>query len=301
MRQAIKYIYITLSLMYNCWYTNELGESYTMTKKENSTAFKPQSIIEAKMTMPKAGYDIIDIVLAKMNTMEDDESNLIYEIKVADYANLLGLKHGKNAYRKMAQACETMQGKGFEIYRDANGRKKRFYVWFPMIDYDEDRQSVVLELHRDTKKMLLDAKQNNESLTYYGLRYVLPMKSQYSKRIYYMCKEWTSTGKRFDTIDDFRAKLEIPKSYKYGMIKKSILDKSVEEINNTSDIEISYSETFEKGRGGAKVVGLTWTVKEKNKDHKSDKKKVVKTNNSFNAFEKTDYNMEEIEKMVLNT
>ena len=265
-------------------------------KKGDSSAFRPQSLVEAKMTMAKCGYDIIDIVLSKINTVEDIEHNLFYEIKVSDYADLLGLKHSKNAYRKMARACESMQGKGFELYRDRVGKKKKFYVWFPSIDYDEERQSVILELHKDTKAMLVDAKRNKESITYYTLRYVLPMKSQYSKRIYYMCKEWTSTGKRFDLIDDLRLKLDIPKSYRYGMIKKSVFDKAVEEINELSDLTISYTETYEKGRGGAKVVGITWTIKEKKT---VSKKNTISKKNKFNKFEQNDYDFAEIEKLAL--
>lgn len=273
--------------------------------KGDKNAFRPMSIVEAKMTMIKAGYDIIDIVLSKINAVEDEEDNLFYEIKVSDYAELLGLKHSKNAYRKMAQACESMQGKGFELYRDRSGGKKKFYVWFPSIDYDDERQSVILELHKDTKAMLVEAKRKREPITYYGLRYVLPMKSQYSKRIYYMCKEFTKSGKRYDALDDLRIKLDIPASYRYGMIKKNVFEKAVEEINSLSDITVSFNEAIEKGRGGSKVVGITWNIKIKN-TMKAEKTAISKSlnvekkrcKNKFNDFEQNDYDFAAIEQLT---
>lgn len=263
-----------------------------MTKRKE-TAFRPQNLVEAKMSLDnKAGYDLIDIVLCIINEEpETDYTNLSYEIKVADYAKLMGLKHKKNAYRKMEQACEVMQDKGFDLYQSKNTKKHKHYTWFPMIDYDEERQSIILEVHRDTKAMLISAKINKEPITYYGLRYVLPMKSQYSKRIYYMCKEWLNSDDktRFDNVEDLKQKLDVPQSYRYGMFKKSVLDKAVAEINELSDIKIAYSEVFEKGRGGLKVSGIIWNIckkgESKNQQIKQAKKSFQQNrNNSKNKF-----------------
>lgn len=282
--------------------------------KRKETAFRPQNLVEAKMSLDKAGYDLIDIVLGIINEEpETDYSNLRYEIRVADYANLMGLKHTKNVYRKMAQACEVMEDKGFDLYQSKDAKKHKHYTWFPMIDYDEERQSIILEVHRDTKAMLVSAKINKEPITYYGLRYVLPMKSQYAKRIYYMCKEWVNSEnqRRFDTVEDLRQKLDVPQSYRYGMFKKSVLDKAVAEINELSDIEVTYSETYEKGRGGTKVVGLVWDINKKAIAESSQNRRTEQakesfaenrkqSKNRFNNFEQQRYDIAELEQQLLS-
>lgn len=61
----------------------------------------------------------------------------------------------------------------------------------------------------------------------------------------------------------FRDKLQVPKSYKYNMFKQRVLDMSLKEINDSTDIYVTYSEIKQPVRGGQKVVGLTFQIKEK--------------------------------------
>lgn len=89
------------------------------------------------------------------------------------------------------------------------------------------------------------------------------MGSMYSKRLYIMFREWLKTGIRYDKVDMLRDKLQVPKSYIYGMFKQRILDTALKEINETTDIYVSYTEEKLPVRGGMKVTGLTFEIKKK--------------------------------------
>ena len=94
------------------------------------------------------------------------------------------------------------------------------------------------------------------------------MRSQYSKRIYLMCREYISTGERFcDTNWNlFLEKLGIDNTYSYAKIKERILDKAKEEINTLSDITIDYLIEEKQVKGGKKPLKITFTLQKKDID-----------------------------------
>lgn len=251
-------------------------------KKETRMAYKPKSILDAKMSLQSSECDIVGIVLHNINNEfdkhidENGNANFVhnekyadkyhYTIMVSDYLDYVNpeIKNSKAVYKKMEKACNSLEGKGFDLWDSDND--KTHYTWFPTIKYHKESRSIRLKIDDDTKKLLIDAKTNNESITYFNLSYFMPLKSQYSKRIYIMLSSYSTTGVRYDVVDELRERLKVPKSYNYTMFKTRALEKAVEDINIYTDLNVSFEEEKRNTKGGEEVYRIKWQIHKKKKD-----------------------------------
>ena len=80
-----------------------------------------------------------------------------------------------------------------------------------------------------------------------------------------MLKEFEKTGWRKDLVVDLRQKLCVPDSYNYGRFKKNVLQDSVAEINEKTDLIVSFDEHKKKkgGKGRSPIERIDWTIKHK--------------------------------------
>lgn len=234
--------------------------------REKYELFRPRTFVEASFALTKSENDIIDIIMSMIGVEEDKDENLEYTINVKDYIQLFGLEHGRNAYPKIKASCRSLHKKYFSIYSSDDG-KWTDYSWIQTATYIENHGMVIIKLAEDFKRMMVDTKKKGGSSIFYSLRFALPMEYQYSKRIYYMCLEWINTTHiRFDNMEDLKRKLMIPKSYNNSMIQSRILDVAVKEVNEKSDIIISYTTVLDKGRGGTYIKGISWNCRRKTRD-----------------------------------
>lgn len=231
-------------------------------KNKNSpskNAFKPRSLVEAKCRLKASENDIFDMLLSYINKDDDIADNLTYTLVIEDFKNKLGLKYAKNAYKKIRDGVGQLKGKTIDIWSD-DGARFESYVLFQTIKWNDGNGRITVKLGEDIKRMLVNQKQ---SITYYEIRYTLPMNSRYSKRLYVMFKEWSlSPNKtRYDKVDDLREKLQVPPSYGYNKFKERVLEESIREINQSTDIFVTYKEKKISVRGGYKVDKLEFKIK----------------------------------------
>lgn len=227
--------------------------------KPSKNAFKPRSLVEARCGLKASENDIFDMLLSYVNRDDDIANNLTYTLVIDDFKDMFGLEYEKNAYKKIRDGVAQLKGKTIDIWSD-NGASFESYVLFQTIIWHDGSGKITVKLGEDIKKLLVYQKQ---SITYYEIRYTLPMKSRYSKRLYVMFKEWSLTPQktRYDRVDDLREKLQVPVSYGYNKFKIRVIEESIQEINETTDIFVNYEERKKTVRGGSKVVGLEFKIK----------------------------------------
>lgn len=243
------------------------------TIRKNISVYRPRTFVEAVYELSKSENDIIDIILSQVGVEEDVDSNLEYQITVKDYVGYFGLDHEKNVYRKIKNAVSTIHTKTFSIYGD---KYKISYSWVQTALYLDNEGLVLVKLGEDFKKMLVDIKRNGGAAIFYSMKYSLPLKSQYSKRIYYMCLEWAKTSNvRMDNLEDLRKKLKVPESYNNGMFKKKVLDVAVSEINEITDLIINYSLIMESCRGGQCIKRIDWSIRKKTEEELAALRKIT--------------------------
>ncbi len=222
----------------------------------DNIAVRSQLIVEAKYKLKGKENDIVDMLLTEI----EPDNKLEYELNIKKYKNFYGYKDDKIVYRDLKDAVKTIECK--RIRCDEINSKKS-YAWFPKIEYRDNEGKIILELHKDIKKAMVDYKNK----IYYHIKYSLPLQGEYSKRFYYYAKSFTKSNWRMDRIEDLREKLEIGEKYPlYADFKRFVLIPSQKQINNKSDINVEFTELKMDKSDRRKVTHIKTIVKSKEVD-----------------------------------
>lgn len=101
--------------------------------------------------------------------------------------------------------------------------------------------------------------------TRFGLEQFANLRSTYAKTMFRLLKQYRIVGRREFSMEEFRALLDVPKSYSVSDIDKVVLKPIKEEL---SPIFAGLAVRKKRGGRGGKVVGyiFTWKPEHKNKD-----------------------------------
>jgi plasmid replication initiation protein len=101
---------------------------------------------------------------------------------------------------------------------------------------------------------------NGRFYTGYTFRYVLPMKSTYSVRLYELIKSYQKNNvKWWFELDKLRRLLDCENYTRFPDFRRYVLEPAVREINRYTDVNLTYS-LVKKGR---KVTAVDFTMFEK--------------------------------------
>jgi len=132
-------------------------------------------------------------------------------------------------------------------------------VIFPTFIYKDGQ--ITIKLNADVIPFLLDLKSN---YTKFHFQNIARLGSRYAIKLYTLLKQYQKTGKRSFSIDDLYLYFCITKKQypRYSNFKQKILELSVKHINNSTDLNISYTEN----KVLRKVVELEFFIKEKEQE-----------------------------------
>ena len=94
--------------------------------------------------------------------------------------------------------------------------------------------------------------QLHERFTQFELMYTLAMKSQYSIRLYEILKSYEYKHNIILTIDELKKQLFATKYTRYPDFKRYVLEKALKEIDDLSDLNVSY-KIIKEGRTFTKI------------------------------------------------
>lgn len=170
------------------------------------------------------------------------------------------------AYQALKDACNNLFERQFS-YMETNTKGNTEVVrsrWVSEIRYIDNQASVKL-IFSPTVAPLITLLEKN--FTSYELEQVAELNSKYAVRLYEIVIAWRSTGKTpMIAIDELRNRLGILDD-EYTVtadFKRWALDKPIKQINDKTEINLSY----EQHKQGRKIVGFTFTVKQKSKPKK---------------------------------
>jgi plasmid replication initiation protein len=152
-------------------------------------------------------------------------------------------------YRQFRKATEQMGSRMFEVYAE----KSYTQFWlFQQVHYvlGEGRIEIMF-----TQKSIALLKELKNNFTTFELQSALRMTSKYAKRIYQLCSQWKDIGqsKKF-LITEFKRNLgliDAKGNEEYSAVfnfKARVLDVAMRQINEHSDLRISYEMEGEYGR-----------------------------------------------------
>lgn len=234
-----------------------------------------------KMTVDEKRLLLLASPIARLIDATQDDA---IEITATDFANECGIKVN-SAYSQMNDASITLMSKQFS-YKNEKG--KRVHVqWVIRSIYDEACVSLCF-----TKEVLLMLKEfdKNNPFTKYKKEYVLALRGEYSIDMYHLAKKHEAMSKFYMSLEDYRSELGLTDSYvRINNLKARTLHPAIDEINEKTDINLSY----ENRKRGGRVIGFDFTVKAKPR-----KKLNLEVNDSKKEISVADLTDKQIEALV---
>ena len=170
------------------------------------------------------------------------------------------------AYQALKDACNNLFERQFS-YIETNTKGNTEVVrsrWVSEIRYIDNEASVKLIFSPTVSPLITLLEKNFAS---YELEQVAQLNSKYAVRLYEVVIAWRSTGKTpMIAIDELRNRLGVLDD-EYTVtadFKRWALDNPIKQINEKTEINLSY----EQHKQGRKIVGFTFTVKQKSKPKK---------------------------------
>lgn len=184
------------------------------------------------------------------------------------------------------------------------------FVLFPTFRIDLDKQILTVAVNEEFKFILNELIKN---FTRFDLDEFIKLDSKYSKTLYRLLKQYKSTGYYEVTLEDFRAKMDIPKAYVNKHVMDKVIKPSIKELNSQEyfkNLECIVQYAHKKGRP---VVGYVFTFNPEERVHNREIEQKEQKSNSepkksrdriknsrFNNIECREYDYEALEKQLLN-
>lgn len=179
------------------------------------------------------------------------------------------------AYTALENATDRIFNRFFSYVSTDNKRTK--VRWIAKAAYGTGGADIYFT---DDVLMLLRTFDAVNPYTKYKKETVLKLKKEYSLDIYHLAKKGQNLGGFDFIIEDLMKELNLPKSYLIlSNFKSRVLEPSVAEINEQTDIILSYQPL----KTGRKITGYRITVKEKPKA-KAIEAKGTRDKNTIDMF-----------------
>jgi len=231
---------------------------------ENPLVVKDNALINASYNL-----DLVEQRLVLLAIVEARESQqgisagTELTIHASSYINHFNVeKH--TAYEMLKHACEALFHRQFS-YEFFNHLENPEYVrsrWVSKISYVDNEALIRIVFAPDVIPLITRLEKR---FTSYELKQVKKLKSRYALRLYELLIAWRSTGKtRVFQIVEFRKQLGIEENLynRTEAFKRRVLDVAVEQINEHTDILVSYKQH----KAGRSIVGFSFSFKQKQTD-----------------------------------
>lgn len=202
------------------------------------------AITNARHDLSSVQLDIYFMLLSLLRV--GDTQNTKYEISVLQIEDITGRQWN---YQQLRDATAGLIGKVFEI-EENDGLLQ--VAMMSSAKYLKGKGKIQLTISEDLKPYLVDLKNN---FTSFQLYCVLSMSSKYAKWMYVQFSRWKDIGYYSYELDALKVLLNLkdpkgktPELYKqWGQFKDYVLEPAVRQINELSDIHISF-EIEKKGK-----------------------------------------------------
>jgi plasmid replication initiation protein len=223
---------------------------------------KSNALIQASYTLGLVEQRLIlmSIVQAR-ESGEGITAETLLTVRAQDYAELFGVSR-QAAYMALAESIETLFNRRatVEVYDKKRDRTRPMVVrWVTAMAYEENEGLITLRFGHE---VVPEITRLEENFTSYELEQVAGLRSAYAVRLYELLIQWRTTGKTPEIkISTLREQLGVSND-KYKItadFKKWVLDQSIKQINDHTDIKA----TYEQHKTGRNITGFSFKFKQK--------------------------------------
>ena len=249
---------------------------------------KDNALIQASYTLGLAEQRLILLaILEARETGQGIDHNSLLRVHAHAYAEHFHIDKG-NSYEVIKDASKGLFDR-YVTYHDKNpktGNDRSFHCrWVDKIGYEKATGMVYMRFTADVVPLITRLE---EQFTSYELEQISQLGSGYAIRLYELLVQWRSVGKTpIFELEQFRQQLGVEEK-KYSRMsdfKKYVLDFSVNQINEHTDITVKY----EQHKQGRIITGFTFKFKVKAETRKAiEPKRDADTPDMLTSLKMTD-------------
>lgn len=226
---------------------------------KNSLVVKQgNALVNASYKLTVAEKRLLILCIAQADGNQESLKNC--EIHAGQYSRQYGVTPSA-AYKALQEASLQLFDRQFTYQeKGKRGNITKLRRWVQGIDYGQADGVLRVIFSDDVLPVLVKLE---EAFTYYGIDQVSSLTSTYAIRLYELLIAWRSTGKPpIFKIAELRDKLgiEVDEYPRMDNFKRRVLDAAIKQINEHTDIIAQY----EQHKRGRKIVGFSFTFKQKN-------------------------------------
>ena len=203
------------------------------------------AITTARYEMSACEMDIVFYLLSLLR--KEDKVGTFYRVKVLDLIALTGRQWN---YQQFLEATSALRGREYIFQDDLRLLQVGLVA---SAEYLKGEGVIELEISEKIRPYFIDLKRN---FTSFRLQAAFSLTSKHAKRVYQIASQWKNKSEtRIYSLHDFKVMLSLkdpkrvkPEQYtKVSMFQKFVLDVAVKQINQHTELHISY-ELVKKGR-----------------------------------------------------
>ena len=218
--------------------------------KRELEVIKGNDLIEAKRSMHLTGREkkLVSYMVACISPYDDDFKE--YSFPVSQFAEFFNITD-KNVNKEYERIATGIMSKPFTVEND---REKFTACWLAEAAYDKKTKEMRFRFTPRLKPYLIRLK---KYYTRYRMINLIHLENCHSEAMYELLKQFENIGQRRIYLDDLRNMLGLGKKYPlYSNLRAKVLEPTVSEINEYTDISVSYDEIKE----GRKIVALHFKI-----------------------------------------
>ena len=223
----------------------------------NNTVTKSHALSRAYYRFGIVEKRCMEALISKLHPLRSDNEQEI-ELHAREYLSAFP-DAGKHAYEHLVNAGESLVSRIITIYNpDAQTSHEKIPL-MSLVRYQPKAGRIVCVFNHRIVPHLIGLRERFSS---YPLRKAVSFSSSYTWRFYEILVSWAQpkdkSNGRFmgwidhQCIDELRDMLGVPKSYKWGMFQKTVLDMAQAELREKANIILS----FERVKTGRRITHL---------------------------------------------
>lgn len=237
---------------------------------------KANSLIEASYRL---SIDEIRVLALTVGTIDPSSNQQIFDFTVADVVREFPEVKVDNAYKQIQVAIKKLYDR---TIRTEDSDRVTDFRWVSSRTYFKKEGRFRIALTNEVMPYLTQLK---GQFTQYQLRNISSFNSVHAIRIYELCMQYKNIGEREISVANFKKWLQVEDKYpRYNNFKQWVIDPSIDEINEKSDIAVTY-EPIKRGR---KIVGLKFIIQPKKEKNTVKKTLKLPNKSSFGKYTKLD-------------
>ena len=214
-------------LIQKAGYTDKTGDS---DKKDGSL-----STVQSKALL---------YLISKIKPNDSGEEK--YYISLTDFCRVCDIDH--DAGKNLSDAKRALKAIADKSVWIRQGKNEILLRWLDHVEWIDDQQCFEVSFTRDMIPDLYGLINQGKYIRY-SLENVLPMDSKYSIHLYELLKSYEKLKPEVEfSIDELRERLDAEAYTRYPDFKRRVLETAIRDINEYSDIEVTYTPIQGKNR-----------------------------------------------------